>query len=134
MSDPIPTILYCPECGLQHIDGAENNLTGDAAWTNPPHRSHLCHGCGHIWRPADVPTNGVAQIETRGLKDSPVPVRAYPSLLAAVREAKAALEPFAHWADRCTRADDGDWVPSRVFDMADCRRARTALARLGELG
>lgn len=54
-------------------------------------------------------------------------------LLAAVREVKAALEPFAHWADRCTRADDGDWVPSRVFDMADCRRARTSLARLGEI-
>lgn len=40
------------------------------AWDNPSHRSHLCHGCGVVWRPADVPTNGVASIETRGGKDT----------------------------------------------------------------
>lgn len=38
-------------------------------WQNPPHRSHLCHGCGHIWRPADVPTNGVAAVKTKGKND-----------------------------------------------------------------
>lgn len=36
----------------------------------PPHKSHLCHACGCIWRPADVPTNGVEQIQTRGRKDN----------------------------------------------------------------
>ncbi len=44
------------------------------AWNNPPHKSHLCliedGGCGTIWRPADVPTNGVAQIKTKGEKDT----------------------------------------------------------------
>lgn len=40
------------------------------AWTNPPHKSHLCHGCGIVWRPADVPTNGVATIHTRGKDDT----------------------------------------------------------------
>jgi hypothetical protein len=92
---PIDMVLHCPSCGLQHIDAPR--LAGDAgapphptegmsheeaqplidaladyeaSWTNPPHRSHLCHHCGHIWRPADVPTNGVAQIKTRGKNDS----------------------------------------------------------------
>lgn len=93
---PIDMLLFCPACGMQHIDAAEpwmecgaDGTSGcrvgphgpDGAlqcefcgaaprWTNPPHRSHLCHGCGHIWRPADVPTNGVAAIKTKGSADS----------------------------------------------------------------
>jgi hypothetical protein len=55
MADPIPMVLHCPACGWQHIDEPK----GD--WTNPPHRSHLCAGCGHIWRPFDFPTVGVAE-------------------------------------------------------------------------
>lgn len=62
---PIPMILLCPACGKQHVDAPE---TGD--WTNPPHRSHLCHACGCIWRPADVPTIGVERIATRGKADT----------------------------------------------------------------
>jgi hypothetical protein len=83
-ADPIPMLLFCPACGTQHIDAPESALvwTGGAVpepshdettWDNPPHRSHLCHGCGHIWRPADVPTTGVAAIKTRGSADSPTP-------------------------------------------------------------
>lgn len=80
---PIPMILFCPACGLQHIDEPEGTGTfhgPDEApreivtWDNPPHRSHLCHECGHIWRPADVATEGVAAISTLGNADSP-PVR-----------------------------------------------------------
>lgn len=71
---PIPMILHCPKCGVQHIDEPaleERDEEGRAIhWTNPPHRSHLCHGCGCIWRPADVPTNGVARIETVGKADT----------------------------------------------------------------
>jgi predicted RNA-binding Zn-ribbon protein involved in translation (DUF1610 family) len=78
--DPIDMILYCPNCGQQHIDEpgettrwANNEhpprVTGEP-WTNPPHRSHLCHACGMIWRPADVATNGVAEIKTKGHHDS----------------------------------------------------------------
>ena len=75
---PIDMVLHCPACGMQHIDAAERpdphpSSTGEddrPLWLNPPHRSHLCHGCGHIWRPADVPTNGVAAIKTRGKNDS----------------------------------------------------------------
>ncbi|WP_143188392.1 hypothetical protein [Burkholderia ubonensis] len=76
-ASPIPMLLFCPRCGTQHIDGPEvgdidtgNGIHDDVQWANPPHRSHLCHACGTIWRPADVPTNGVAAIQTRGKADT----------------------------------------------------------------
>lgn len=78
---PIDMVLHCPKCHKQHIDvpepriraapGGGVTLSGDPSWNNPPHRSHLCHGCGHIWRPADVPTNGVLAITTKGKNDTP---------------------------------------------------------------
>lgn len=78
---PIDMVLHCPACGQQHIDGPDdprNVQTEDGMeevydWTNPPHRSHLCAYCGHIWRPADVATNGVQEIKTKGTADSPEP-------------------------------------------------------------
>lgn len=71
---PIDMVLYCPVCHAQHIDAPDNDISAhpdgsESRWTNPPHRSHLCHQCGTIWRPADVPTNGVKEIKTRGTKD-----------------------------------------------------------------
>jgi hypothetical protein len=63
----IPMILHCPKCHLQHID-APDERTPD--WTNPPHKSHLCHGCGCIWRPCNQPTEGVEKIATRGKSDT----------------------------------------------------------------
>ncbi len=91
----IDMVLHCPKCGLQHIDkdnyeelrieAAELGVDREGErelerwieereWPNPPHRSHLCQNrkCGHIWRPADVPTNGVAAIKTAGTKDGPI--------------------------------------------------------------
>jgi len=65
---PIDLVLFCPACGTQHVDGP----APDKGWTNPSHRSHLCHACGHVWRPADVPTNGVRAVKTRGQADSPI--------------------------------------------------------------
>lgn len=75
---PIDMLLYCPSCGKQHIDEPDHpyyvgKTTAEGftpRWDNPPHRSHLCHGCGCIWRPADVPTNGVADIKTEGKADT----------------------------------------------------------------
>jgi len=69
VAEPVDMVLHCPACGLQHID-APDERTAD--WKNEPHRSHLCHGCGHIWRPADVPTNGVQAVKTPGKADSPI--------------------------------------------------------------
>jgi predicted RNA-binding Zn-ribbon protein involved in translation (DUF1610 family) len=86
---PIPMILFCPACGNQHIDREEEHNPHCAVhlvtplpctcgrWTNPPHRSHLCAGCGHIWRPSDVRTAGVAEIATQGSHDTPDPVRGH---------------------------------------------------------
>lgn len=64
---PIDMLLFCPKCNTQHIDAPDERTEG---WSNPSHRSHLCHSCGTVWRPADVPTNGVASIETKGKADT----------------------------------------------------------------
>jgi hypothetical protein len=94
---PIDMVLHCPACHVQHIDAPDTEpckqgcqyardiampehtcgagcmylLPESPRWTNPPHRSHLCGNCGHIWRPADVPTNGVAATKTKGKRDTP---------------------------------------------------------------
>ncbi len=65
LATPVPMVLHCPNCLQQHIDGPNPAMN----WTNPPHRSHLCSGCGFIWRPADVPTVGVRMILTKGSAD-----------------------------------------------------------------
>lgn len=95
----IDMILYCPNCGEQHIDKeAPWRRTyacyhigptcfyceglNEGRWANPPHRSHLCNSCGCIWRPADVATNGVADIKTEGKTDTwvtPAEVSAQPA-------------------------------------------------------
>lgn len=78
---PIPMVLYCPNCGAQHVDAAEpcpdegcphygTPHGHPELWANPPHRAHLCHACGTIWRPADVATTGVAHIQTKGKADT----------------------------------------------------------------
>lgn len=77
---PIDMVLHCPACGMQHIDeaDADDEQTTHSPmverWTNPPHRSHLCQNsaCRHVWRPADVATNGVATVKTKGTADSPI--------------------------------------------------------------
>lgn len=72
---PVDVVLYCPKCSRQHIDAPESEeeytrrlfesswweCGGDKPprWTNPPHKSHLCERCRHVWRPSDHPTNGV---------------------------------------------------------------------------
>lgn len=48
---PEPMALRCPACDLLHIDEGE--------WATRPHRTHLCSGCGHEWRPSERPTVGV---------------------------------------------------------------------------
>lgn len=63
LDEPIDMVLHCPQCHAHHIDQPHGT------WTNPPHRSHLCANCHFIWRPADVPTNGVLQVTTRGKED-----------------------------------------------------------------
>jgi hypothetical protein len=91
---PIDVVLFCPQCFMQHIDKAEPDVcelcgegreshpeigkvrrcqqTGQefTSWLNPPHKSHRCHKCNFVWRPADVPTNGVLKPKTVGSNDT----------------------------------------------------------------
>jgi hypothetical protein len=64
---PIAMILHCPACHTQHLDAPDAR---SPEWTNPPHKSHLCHACGTIWRPCDRATVGVATIESKGAADT----------------------------------------------------------------
>lgn len=81
---PIDMLLYCPHCGELHVD--EPNA--EKGWDNPPHRSHECQLCGWVWRPADVPTNGVAAIQTKGKLDKP----ARPAFYYSAKDFEDALE------------------------------------------
>lgn len=47
----IPTLLFCPFCGTQHIDEGE--------WATKPHRTHECQTCKKTWRPYEVATYGM---------------------------------------------------------------------------
>lgn len=51
---PIPMILYCRVCGVQHVDKDE--------WVTRPHSTHLCESCGHTWRPCNRSTVGVESL------------------------------------------------------------------------
>lgn len=106
---PIDMVLHCPACGMQHVDAPEKShyaIEDDEPpmqWDNPPHRSHLCHDCGHVWRPADVPTNGVAAVKTKGKADSPV------SQAPNAQQAEA-QEPCGHFMS----AGNGRWVQCKA--------------------
>lgn len=63
LEGPIDMLLFCPNCLAQHIDEPHGE------WTNPPHRSHECQECKHVWRPADLATNGVRELKTKGSAD-----------------------------------------------------------------
>lgn len=89
-SAPVDMLLFCPHCGEQHIDAARPNICQECgahkvscgcpafvAWMNPPHKSHRCEMCNHVWRPADIPTNGVMQIKTAGSNDGNTRPRYY---------------------------------------------------------
>lgn len=58
-SAPIPMLLYCPRCEKQHIDAPEP----EKQWSNPPHATHTCKGCGLLWRPSNRNTTGIEKLE-----------------------------------------------------------------------
>lgn len=104
-SDPVPMLLFCPRCGIQHIDTPDP----EKHWTNPPHKSHQCQNarCGWVWRPADVATIGVSTIATAGFKDlDPAP---RPSPTAILNE-KAAQTAFSLFNDTVNHLERSGWV------------------------
>ena len=50
-AQPIPMLLWCPECGDRHVDVGE--------FATKAHHTHACQSCGMVWRPCLLPTVGV---------------------------------------------------------------------------
>lgn len=141
MVERVAMLLFCPKCGLQHVDAPDERTPG---WTNPPHKSHLCHGCGCIWRPADVPTDGVLNIETSGKADNwvraPKAARAAISAIPDMRVVDPALVEALEraWTDFLDANPDDLTSPSDLPDHAlvTCEQmidiVRNAMAELSE--
>lgn len=111
---PIPMVLFCPRCAMQHIDSPQP----EKGWTNPPHKSHECQSprCGYVWRPADVHTVGVEAIATRGSRDrSASPREARGQLLASHAELLATTK---HLRRVITSALPGDPAVDDAVAMA----------------
>ncbi|HDR9758766.1 hypothetical protein KDX16_33610 [Burkholderia vietnamiensis] len=118
ISQPIPMLLFCPACGLQHVDAPEPAHDGEEEWDNPPHRSHKCHACATVWRPADVPTVGVASIQTSGQADN--------WDRSACTVANDAPEKCAGCVARCTNNPPDCYARPVADDAAGARDERTA--------
>ncbi len=115
---PVDMILHCPKCGTQHVDkpyvmNSESDPTApelNKEWTNPPHKTHLCLNprCKNLWRPADVPTNGVLELKEAG-KDyqNPGPHMAVPALprQQVDKEHRICEHGRDAWADDCGMCD-----------------------------
>jgi hypothetical protein len=98
---PVDAVLWCPQCFEQHIDEAAPGICETCGsdqqgctcevftqWLNPPHKSHRCGNCNHVWRPAEKATNGVRSLKSKGERDGdPQP------------------EPVATLRDRAERAE-----------------------------
>jgi hypothetical protein len=122
---PIDMLLWCPQCGEQHIDAPDERAPD---WTNPPHKSHLCHGCSHIWRPADVPTNGVQSIKTKGQKDCNPRPRYFTT--AADFEKAELLTEMCGWLERLMK----DESIEQVSVLIERTRALLALSETAPSG
>lgn len=51
IEEPVPMLIWCPECGERHIDEGE--------FAERLHHTHACQTCGMVWRPAIEHTVGV---------------------------------------------------------------------------
>jgi len=118
-------LLWCPKCNAQHIDEPSEG------WDNPPHRSHLCHDCGCIWRPADVPTNGVKDIKTAGDADT-WGWTGGDSLLPSLGKRLAAAPATTPTTDSLTAdaalIDQAREIAARYFENDPLDKARKAVA------
>lgn len=110
---PMEMLLFCPRCGMQHVD-APNEAQG---WTNPPHATHTCQGCGLLWRPCNENTTGVLHI--------------------AVKEEKHRERILASWPSSHERAHD-EGYPGIAHDLETMRtaldRAAYAMREAKQLG
>ena len=131
---PVPLLLFCPQCRRQHIDEPDPPEQRGRAdwWPNPPHATHLCRFCGHHWRVSDMPTTGVATINTMGMNDgSPVPGGG--ALLDRQRWVRWRKAHFGLRAGAWVPREKGD-EPVTLESLAPARRdAQQIEERLGKL-
>jgi hypothetical protein len=84
---PIPMYLTCPKCNERHIDEGE--------FATRVHHTHSCQRCGLTWRPAVVPTIGVAFLP--GFKNEPAAFMTFqlteqePSIKGLIERGRQAL-------------------------------------------
>ena len=45
---PLPMLLLCPSCGIQHVDG------GGEEWWQHGALEHVCVACGNLWCPSEL--------------------------------------------------------------------------------
>lgn len=138
---PVDLLLFCPRCGQQHIDEARPNVCETCgnpgpectcstftAWLNPPHKSHRCEACNHVWRPADVPTNGVKDTLTHGQRDaSPVPTNAINNDL--FRACKKYEEAITALMSEVADVQCGAMTALLIVDARQTGKAATASAK-----
>jgi predicted house-cleaning noncanonical NTP pyrophosphatase (MazG superfamily) len=88
---PEPLILHCPKCGTKHVD---KGIWG----TTRIHRTHLCSGCGELWKPFAHATVGVEDVAVYKLAGAIVPVAEVQAFLRERTDAlkvKVKVEMFA---------------------------------------
>jgi hypothetical protein len=110
---PVPMILFCPACGTQHVDSDNPN------WENPPHKTHRCESCEHLWRPAEIATEGVADLPL-GTSDT------RPAIRRQTEARAAAIEECVQWHEAQAAAAISGQLHRRC---ADALRALAAPAQ-----
>lgn len=138
-------VLHCWRCGVQHIDKEETqedyvtrlmhqqeqeDKVITIRWTNPPHCSHLCAECGFIWRPADVATNGVAAIKTKGKSDSDPLIESFPKRFADLMTYVGFVEKKISAAEPFREAVTDALVVNHIYRIEHDSNARKALTEL----
>lgn len=104
-NEPIPMLLYCPECKARHID--------EPPFDKKPHDTHSCQSCGLTWKPAKVNTVGVRFLP--GYKNEP-----QPNLSTPVIEGMVELQML------CKDVRKAVSVPGRSHSMEDILEGQQA--------
>lgn len=85
--DPIPMLLWCPQCSKRHVDAGE--------FATKSHHTHACQHCGMVWRPAIQSTVGVEFLP--GFKDSETPSLSVEQQLRVTTYAVLRAWESLHW-------------------------------------
>jgi hypothetical protein len=103
-------------------------------WVNPPHKSHRCSNCNIVWRPADVPTNGVEKAKTVGDNDTKdwginpheTQPNHFPDITEMVQQRRKGYQESDYWRENCLTCghlrrdhDDGEGQYCNLLDC-DC--------------